>query len=128
MIHAVVTFIFQTSYLVFKAVILWPPAIGVLVATSMLWNIVWWVVWLAWMMWICATPVGDKSFHAVSWILIPLVIWLEAFQDSKLATAAVILWGLACFNYGIHELRVGTAKHMIAKYGAARDKTTDEGA
>ena len=68
----------------------------------------------------CAAPVGHKCNYAVSWLLIPIVVWREAFPNSNLAMVVVILWGMACISYVMQEFRTAAAKRIIAEQEAMR--------
>lgn len=103
--------------LTLKTIILGVPALGILYATSTVFNIVWWVIWIGWMMWICPAEKNTKICYCISWLLIPHVIWLEGLRGNRVAEVILTIWTAMCGAYLIQQYRVFKYVALMQEFG-----------
>jgi len=87
-----------TNFVV-KFAVLAIPAVGIVLADSLLWELVWWGVYIAWGSFLARYEVLSKTVIGTMWAQAPFVLLLDFRVTETGAWLAAGLWGGLSYWY-----------------------------
>ncbi len=85
------------SNFAWKFILFGLPAIGIFIADSVLWNIIWWILYLSWGFYFAKLEILSKTCIGTIWAQIPYIILLDIGVNNIVAWFLAGLWAVLCY-------------------------------